>query len=958
MDTKSHIMRFRRNQRSRNENNPLGVMALIAGGIISLLAAGIAISFVNRYTEITSGLPEPERMEVLFDPQSGSLLEPTRIMASGGEIELWRFENPVIDSRKYTSITDGSMFFFRDMSEDFLNATLAAHDPSYLTKPEGFLLCLLDGSPDPILQSLVDELLLWQELDHPDHPSRSRLLACQIAASYGRQKVLEWYLNSAYYGHDIYGAAQAAKYYFGMNLVDLDLAEAALLAAVSKYPALTPFDSPSAAKENQGDLLAEMQELELITERDGVRAADQQLFFASRDKGSNQTRPPYVTAILEEISLIIPEERLLRGGYQIISSIDSQLQSVLECTSAETLEQVFGDGENQAENCDAARLLPGYQGPILTDVNDLDLNLIIYDPDDGVIRAMASTGTTDNSNDLSLPRNPGSLITPFLYLNEFALGFEPGSLVWDIPLDDSSAEVMHPYCQDDCDFLGPVSIRTALVNDFLSPAQQLIASQSGNQLPNTLTVFGFSLDNGVCESCTILTDVPHLGLVDIVQGYGVFSNHGYLNGRSVSVAGFEVKPKLIEQVEDWSGEMIDAVHPLTQNKVISDELAYLINNSLSDVAARLNPVYRDAFQIGRPAAVKNGYVPGEAAAWVVGYTPELVIGVWAGSPDGTDPNAADYPQITANLWRGITQYISRDIPAEDWQQPPNILALDVCYPSGMLPTEYCPRVVRELFIRGNEPQGFDNLYQAREINRETGLLASVFTPVGQIEEQVFLNIPKLAESWAESSGQSAPPSLYDLDVPEIPVNGLELISPENFSFVRGAINVSGYIPDEGFLSARLQYGAGMNPISWLQIGEEIKLSGIRNRLGNWDTRDLDDGIYALQLVVILDGQQIEKTSIIVSIDNTPPVISLLGVPEGNVIPFQSGGEHLFEVKFENESEIEQVEFFLDNKRVYARDFPPFIFPWDLEEGDHELRITAEDQAGNLSEYEVLFEVSE
>ena len=187
----------------------------------------------------------------------------------------------------------------------------------------------------------------------------------------------------------------------------------------------------------------------------------------------------------------------------------------------------------------------------------------------------------------------------------------------------------------------------------------------------------------------------------------------------------------------------------------------MISHALSDGEARLNPSLKDVFQIGRPAAVKVGFVPEGSSAWVIGYTPQTVTAAWAGNPAGEEPGA-DYQQITAGLWRAITQYISRDLPVEDWALPANIITLDVCYPSGLSPTENCPRIIREVFIQGNEPQGADDLYQSFEINRETGLLASVFTPSEQIEEKVFLTVPPEARLWAETAGVETVPSCITL----------------------------------------------------------------------------------------------------------------------------------------------------------------------------------------------------
>ena len=760
-------------------------------------------------------------MEVLLNPQTGSLLEPTKIMDQQGIQELWRFENPAVDKRRYVNITDGNMLFFRDVPEEMIKATLAAVDISFLERPEGFIIGVLDNNPDPITRSLVEEFLLWGESDHPDYEIRVNLLSDQLVSRYGRQKILEWYLNSLYYGHQIYGAAQASRYYFGKELDNLNLAESALLAAVGKYPSLNPFDAPNAAKENQEDLLNKMAKGEMISSQLAEQTTHRQLFYADPDSDTSQPQPAYVDYILDEASLSIPRDRLLIGGYKIFSTLDLDVQHILECTVDIMLMRVYGKEVTASDDCEAARLLPRYTGPTLEESDHLEIDLVLLDPATGELRGLTGITGSGQKPEFYKPRNPGTLITPYLYLNQFAQGFEPASLVWDIPVSNGlSNEILHPGCSSDCDYFGPVSMRTALVNDYLSPANLLWSIQAQNIYQSTLSVFGFTIGLENCSNCPVFPESPYLELIDLAQGFGVFGNQGYLRGKMAGNSNLEIQPSAVQRIETRSGGMISQDQLFVEKQIISEELAYLISHTLSDGEARLNPGLKDVFQIGRPAAVKVGFVPEGSSAWVIGSTPQIVTAAWAGNPAAEQPDT-DYQQITANLWRAITQYLSRDLPAEDWARPANIINQDVCYPSGLLPTENCPRIVREVFIEGNEPQGFDNLYQSFEINRETGLLASVFTPSEQIEDKVFLSVPQDARLWAETTGIDTVPVLYDLEIPGDGVDGLTFTTPNNLSFVNGRISIIGSIPEEDFVSARLQYGMGLNPSAWIQIGPEI-----------------------------------------------------------------------------------------------------------------------------------------
>ena len=154
----------------------------------------------------------------------------------------------------------------------------------------------------------------------------------------------------------------------------------------------------------------------------------------------------------------------------------------------------------------------------------------------------------------------------------------------------------------------------------------------------------------------------------------------------------------------------------------------------------------------------------------------------------------------------------------------------------------------------------------------------------------------------------------------------------------------------------MQYGIGLNPRSWLQIGEDITSPAENRSLGTWDTSDLAEGIYALQLVVIQESQQIQKRSLIVSVDNTPPEFVLVTDLFDGKITFQKGEDLLLEVQFTNPAEIEEVDFFMNDTLLASRRISPFIVPWQLVLGSHDLVVRALDQAGNKAELSVEFSV--
>jgi membrane carboxypeptidase/penicillin-binding protein len=957
MKRTSIILRSRSGKRAANRSKPLGLIGFLLAVLISIAAAAGAIYGVNRFAEIARELPSPETLPALLDPIDGLLMEPTTIYDRGQQVELWRFTNPAVPVRRYAAITDGESLFYSKLPENLVLATLAALDPGYLQRPEAFLPAVIDTAEDPIPQSLVRDLLLWDELDHPYQEIRVSLLSDQVISRYGRYKVLEWYLNSVYYGHSLYGAAQASRFYFDKDLADLTLGECAMMAAVSTYPALNPLDAPQAAVDNQWEILNKMVEAGFISENQASNASRRQIIYS--DPKLNRGEPPaYVNLILREASQTIPEERLVRGGFVLISTIDFQLQQELECTLEILAQRLEGEDTGLVQDCQAGRLLPTYQGSDIPASISLEMNLAVYDPIGGELRALAGKNTAEDQLTVEEPRLPGSLVTPFIYINTFTQGREPASLVWDIPLtdDDLDAELLHPDCEPNCKFLGPVNIRTALVNDLLSPARQVLDTQSGSQLTNTLELFGFELVPGGCTECRVFPESSPLTMIDILQGYGVFVNQGYLTGIPSEESTLEVKPTGLVQIENTAGDDYPIGKSVEEKKIVSEQLAFLINHVLTDQEAWLDPRDREFFQLGRPSGVKLGYVPESSSGWTVGYTPSFVVGAWAGLSSPVDGGEFAEVQISSLLWRAVTQFTAREGSDQGWDMPPGLITQDVCYPSGSLPTNYCPRTVREVFIEGYQPLVPDSLYQSFPVNRETGRLASVFTPPEQIVDRVYLDLPPQAEDWADEAGIERPPVLYDLRETRSRTEGLRLIAPENLSFVNGSVWITGSIPEDEFESARLQYGVGLNPRSWLQIGDEISSPIERGYLGSWDTTELEEGVYALQLVLIKENQGIEKASLLVSVDNSAPEIILITDLSGEELSYQAGKELLLEVEFPNNSEIDRVDFYLDGELLDSRRVKPFITPWMMIPGSHRLRIAALDQAGNRSELEVEFVV--
>jgi hypothetical protein len=224
------------------------------------------------------------------------------------------------------------------------------------------------------------------------------------------------------------------------------------------------------------------------------------------------------------------------------------------------------------------------------------------------------------------------------------------------------------------------------------------------------------------------------------------------------------------------------------------------------------------------------------------------------------------PRFPAALWNALIQIASGNSPADGWIAPQGVSTVNVCDPSGMLPTKECPSLVSEVFLNGSEPVQADNLYRAFGINRETGMLATVFTPPELIDTRIYMVVPESARDWALSTGLDVPPAGYDA-IQAPPVDPfVNITAPALFSDVKGVVKIIGTASGENFQYYRVQVGQGLNPTEWIQVGSDVTSPVENGVLAEWDTNGLS-GLYAIRLLVVRTDQIVNTAIIQVSIGN-------------------------------------------------------------------------------------------
>jgi membrane carboxypeptidase/penicillin-binding protein len=970
MPSVSHIIKMRSHRRSKTQNKVTLRSGWGCATLVSLSVVIIIIGLAFFSISLSQDLPSLENLPLLLEPPDGLLLQPTRFYDRSGEDIIYTLQNPAAPERRYIPIDKGRTA----QSEEFLppgliTATIAASDPTFWSNPGFSIQGIRQQKHTTIAQRLTADLLLWEEIPGIRLALRERLLAAQITHQFGREKIMEWYLNSTYYGNLAYGAEAAAQVYFGKPASDLNLAEAAVLAAVAEAPALNPLDAPATAIDRQQIVIDAMLGQGLITVEDAVSARDTKITFQKPVEPTSDIAPAYLDFVWDQLTTIIPGERLERGGFEIITTLDYDLQMQTACTVQTQLSSLGGGKLDvqtaNGQSCEPALLLPTLTLDRNIALDHLGANVLVIDPSTGQILTMVGTNALGPAPAYQTSHPSGTLLTPFIYLTAFTRGFSPASLVWDIPIElsDNSPETLTPQGK----FQGPVRLRLALANDYLTPALQITNQigtenilQISHQLGlNSLNTTSLNSSEGGCPGCQLL-DGGQITLMEAVQAFGVFPNQGVLVGQSFkknSAAELPIlQPVSILSIRDLNGETQISGLSAEYRPVINPQLAYLMVDTLSDEAARWPSLgHPNPLEIGRPAGAKMGQSSDRDNAWTVGFTPQLVVGVWMGNENLDSPSKGEVPpKVAAALWHAIIQYATEDFPASGWQMPPGISRMDVCDPSGMLPTNQCPTIVSEIFLSGQEPTQPDSLYQAYQINRETGRLATVFTPPELIEERTYLNIPPEAIFWAQSVGLEVPPETFDVITPVILTN-TQITSPQMFAHLKGNITIRGSAMGDNFESYRLQIGQGINPSGWIVIQEDKTLSVENGVLGTWDTTGFE-GLYALQLVILRSNQRVETATIQVTIDNSPPDIVAIYPKDGQNFSADTHNYITLSAQISDNLGINFVEFYINNQLIFFQTQTPFAIPWRTSPGAYTFRVKAVDLAGNLSEFEASFVV--
>ena len=621
-------------------------------------------------------------------------------------------------------------------------ATIATEDATFYDNPGVDLKAILRAvwinirggevlsGGSTITQQLARNLLLSSEERHQRtlvRKLRESVLAWSLARDYPKDEILMLYLNETYYGNFAYGVEAAAQAYFRKSAVELDLAEAALLAGLPQAPSVyNPLVDSQAARVRQAIVLDLMAKSGYITLKEAHLAKREPLHFAASPFSIRA--PHFVMYVRDLLEREFGLGMLYQGGLRVHTTLDLHWQEMAQTVVRDHL----------------LSLTARREGP---DPQLRNAALVALDPSTGEVLVMLGSPdyfdpTIDGAVNMALiPRQPGSAIKPITYAAAFdptrSHPYTPATLIADVRTAFLTKE-NQPYVPVNYDltYHGPVLARRALACSHNLPAVKVLQDVGVEKMIELAQRLGI----------TTFTDIERFGLaltlgggevrlLELTAAYAVFSNEGQ-----------RVRPMVITRVEDAQARVLRRWNPIQGEQVLDPRVAFLIADILSDDWARM-PAFGEGsvLRLTRPAAAKTGTTTDWRDNWTLGFTPDLVVGVWAGNADNSSMQQVTGLTGAGPIWSDFMVKALKGKPERQFQEPEGLVKVEVCILSGKRPNPDCPHRRVELFIAGTEPAEVCTIHQAFE----DGLPS---------KPHVYAVLPDELVDWGREQGWPEPPS--------------------------------------------------------------------------------------------------------------------------------------------------------------------------------------------------------
>ena len=536
---------------------------------------------------------------------------------------------------------------------------------------------------------------------------REAQVAFEIEKNYSKDRILELYLNQIGLGNGAFGVESAAQRYFGKSVRDLNVAEAATLAALPKAPTLyNPRKYPQRAVQRRNLVINLLRDAGYLTAAEAERWKAYPLVLSSRSDYSDVA--PYFVEFVRQLMDAQFGPGLYREGLRIYTTLDLDIQQAAERALAAQLEAIesgttygrfphptyarYIQQQAEAGTTGSRATTPYLQGVVVS-----------IEAKTGYIRAMVGGRDFNDSKfnrAIQAQRQPGSTFKPFVYSAAIRAGYPFSTVMVDEPIsvqaDDSTAPPWEPQNYDNT-FRGPMTLRQALYNSV-----NIVAIKLGMELGPSAVISEarrFGITTPVPPYPSIYIGSAEVIPLEMVAAYTAFAN-----------AGVRTSPIGILRVEDRRGNILWQARPRSE-RIMEPEHAWLMISALEDVVNRgtaAGAVRGRGFTL--PAGGKTGTTNDYADVWYVGFTPDLVTGFWIGMDQRQRiMNNAQGGRLAAPAWTAMMREIyERRAAPSGWVRPAGLIFDTIDETTGYRYTPFCPPEARyvESFIPGTEPKDY------------------------------------------------------------------------------------------------------------------------------------------------------------------------------------------------------------------------------------------------------------
>ncbi|OGY67031.1 MAG: hypothetical protein A3H63_01240 [Candidatus Harrisonbacteria bacterium RIFCSPLOWO2_02_FULL_45_10c] len=643
---------------------------------IIVILFGVTLSLVF-FALIIKDLPNPEQFE------TRQIIESTKIYDRSGKTILYEIHG----EEKRTVLP------FSEIPEFLKQATVAIEDNNFYKNPafdwKAIIRAILvnlhlrEGyagqGGSTITQQLARNAFLTSErtlIRDIIRKIKELFVAIELEKRYNKDEILGLYLNQIPYGGNAYGVEAAAKTFFGKSAKDLTLAESALLASL---PRGTSYYSPwgkhvDELLKRKNLVLERMESLGYITVQQKEGAKKAELIFADQSTGIKA--PHFVLEVQDYLNKKYGEEFVQTAGLTVVTTLDWDLQQAAEkaVTDGAARNTELYNGHNASLVAQNANT-----GQILALVGSKDY-FLPSEPENCTPGLNCQFEGNFNVATQGL-RQPGSAMKPFAYLTAFQKGYTPDTVLFDVPtefaannekcpllvdFENEEKECFHPNNFDE-KFRGPVTMRTALAQSINIPAVKTLYLAGIDDTLKTSHDLGITtLTERSRYGLSLVLGGGEVTLLDLVGAYSVFAQEGVKHKQTFVIKITDSKGKIVEEYKDAATQVIESQYPRILNDILTDveERSGLFSSSLP---LTLFP--------GHQVALKTGTTNDYHDAWAIGYTPELIVGVWAGNNNNVAMTQRGSSLLAAvPIWSAFMRDALKDKPLVSFNKPEPIVS--------------------------------------------------------------------------------------------------------------------------------------------------------------------------------------------------------------------------------------------------------------------------------------------